>query len=284
MPARVRRTPSARRSACLWRRPLALGPRWPSSAAARAAATRRARLDVLLIHRRHAARGPLGAYGHAGAATPGSTAWPPQACASTRAHAHRAVTLPSHANIFTGRYPSEHGVRDNVVLPLAAEQPTLATRLQARGYRTGAFVGAFPLDSPLRPRRGFDDVRRDVRRRRAAAASGCRAPAATRWPTRPSPGSRKGAGRPFFAWVHVYDPHAPYTPPAPFAAQFRGRPVRRRGRVRRRAARRVLGRRSTPAARTHARGGDGRPRRVAGRARRADARHPRLRVRRCACR
>ena len=66
----------------------------------------------------------------------------------TNAHAHNVVTLPSHVNILTGLYPFQHGVRDNSGFRLAGTFPTLATVLRGAGYATGAFVGAFPLDSP----------------------------------------------------------------------------------------------------------------------------------------
>src|SRR5215218_5175867 len=65
----------------------------------------------------------------------------------TNAHAHNVVTLPSHINILTGLYPFQHGVRDNSGFRLAGSIPTLATVLHGAGYATGAFVGAFPLDS-----------------------------------------------------------------------------------------------------------------------------------------
>ena len=73
-----------------------------------------------------------------------------------QAHAHNVVTLPSHANLLCGRYPLEHGVRDNTGFRFPATQPTLATLLKAGGWHTGAFVSAFPLDSRFGLDRGFD--------------------------------------------------------------------------------------------------------------------------------
>src|SRR5262249_56758060 len=66
------------------------------------------------------------------------------------------VALPSHANILSGRYPIAHGVRDNSGFRFPGDVPTLATLLKARGYRTGAFVSAFPLRSRFGLARGFD--------------------------------------------------------------------------------------------------------------------------------
>ena len=66
------------------------------------------------------------------------------------------LTLPAHSSIFTGRFPPEHGVRDNGGFFLGPEQLTLAEVLKARGYRTGAFVGAYVLDSKWGLNQGFD--------------------------------------------------------------------------------------------------------------------------------
>ncbi len=72
------------------------------------------------------------------------------------AHAHNVVTLPSHANILTGLYPFQNRIRDNEGFALSASIPTAATLLAAAGFRTGAFVGAFPLDSRFGLDRGFE--------------------------------------------------------------------------------------------------------------------------------
>ncbi len=72
------------------------------------------------------------------------------------ARAHVPLTLPSHATIFTGRYPPGTGVHDNGAAPLAASIPTLATVLKSSGYQTAAFVGAFVLDARFGLNRGFD--------------------------------------------------------------------------------------------------------------------------------
>src|SRR5262245_15310869 len=73
-----------------------------------------------------------------------------------RAHASTVVTLPSHANILSGVYPFRHGVRENAGFRFPAGTETLATILHSRGYRTGAFVSAFPLDARFGLTRGFD--------------------------------------------------------------------------------------------------------------------------------
>ncbi|MEM9596601.1 MAG: sulfatase-like hydrolase/transferase [Acidobacteriota bacterium] len=136
-----------------------------------------------------------------------------------RAFAHNTITLPSHANMLTGLYPYQHGVRENVGFRLGEDFPTLATLLADRGYRTGAFVSAFTLDSRYGLDRGFevydDQVDRNhgsqaflVSERRGDAVS----EAALAW-------WREQAGHPRFLWLHLFDPHAPYAPPEPWASK-----------------------------------------------------------------
>jgi len=181
---------------------------------------REAGLDVLLVTIDTLRADALGAYGNARARTPWIDRLAAQGVRFEQAHAHNVVTLPSHANILSGRYPFQHGVRDNAGFRFPNELPTLATRLKLRGYRTGAFVSAFPLDSRFGLDRGFeayDDSFADGKAavefllpERPAAAT---VAAASEW-------MRKGDGRPTFTWVHVYDPHAPYQPSPPFASEF----------------------------------------------------------------
>ena len=77
----------------------------------------------------------------------------------TFAHAHAVVTLPSHASILSGRYPYEHGIRDNTGYRYPASQATAATRLKAAGFATAAFVGGFPLDRRFGLGIGFESLR-----------------------------------------------------------------------------------------------------------------------------
>lgn len=139
------------------------------------------------------------------------------------AHAHTVMTLPSHASILTGLYPFQHGVRDNSGYRVRPGTQTLATRLKALGFVTGAFIGAFPLDSQFGLNQGFgvyDDRLNEVSGPADFVFSERRAPevvdAAMKWV-----GAQQ---RKWFLWVHVYDPHAPYAPPEPFASQYRDAP------------------------------------------------------------
>ncbi len=142
----------------------------------------------------------------------------------TNAHAHNTVTLPSHANILTGLLPYQHGIRDNAGFELDAKHPTVAKFLRQHGYATAAFIGAFPLDARFGLGRDFDvydDKYREGSRPTQFVmderiASEVLAPAARWWSA--SSSQKK------FLWVHLYDPHAPYTPPEPYASEFRDDP------------------------------------------------------------
>jgi len=130
------------------------------------------------------------------------------------------VTLPSHATMLTGLYPFQHGVRHNGTYVLADSFPTLAELLHARGYATGAVLGAFPVDHRFGLAQGFgsyDDrfpprtANEDAAQRPAAEVTRL----ACQWV-----GEHEGG--PFFLWAHYYDPHAPYHPIEPFRSRFTG--------------------------------------------------------------
>ena len=103
----------------------------------------------------------LGSYGGR-ASTPNLDRLAARGARFAFAHAHAVVTLPSHASILTGRYPYEHGIRDNTGYRLADTQATAATRLKAQGFATAAFVGGFPLDRRFGLGVGFDTYDDDL--------------------------------------------------------------------------------------------------------------------------
>ena len=97
----------------------------------------------------------VGSYGYARARTPALDSIARAGVRFEHAYAAAPITLPSHATILSGRYPPGHGSRDNG-LPMSASTPTLATVLHTSGFRTAAFVAAFPLDHQFGLARGFD--------------------------------------------------------------------------------------------------------------------------------
>jgi choline-sulfatase len=140
------------------------------------------------------------------------------------ATAHAPLTLPSHASIFTGRYPPVHGVRDNAGFTLDPALPTLASTLRGAGYRTAAFVSSFVLRASTGLSQGFDLY--DDR----FAGLGSSRLTTSRLERRGPEVAREAARwlatapRPYFLWVHFYDPHAPYDPPPAFASKFPAQP------------------------------------------------------------
>ena len=131
------------------------------------------------------------------------------------------LTVPAHCSLLTGLLPPRHGVRDNAGA-LASRHETLAEVLHARGFRTAAFVSSAILHADRGLAAGFDtyDDRRAAGR---TASGGLQRPAdetveaALSWL-----GDR--TDDPFFLWIHLYDPHAPYDPPEPFRTAYRDNP------------------------------------------------------------
>ncbi len=135
------------------------------------------------------------------------------------------LTLPAHASMFTGGFPPEHGVRDNGGFFLAPEATTLAERLAARGYRTGAFVGAYVLDSKWGLDQGFERYADDFDLSKVKALSlGNVSRRADAVVDLALPWLAQVASERFFAWLHFYDAHAPYDAPAPHGERYAAQP------------------------------------------------------------
>ena len=164
----------------------------------------------------------IGAFGYGAAETPHLDRLAARGARFARAQAPVPLTGPSHASLFTGQYPPVHGVRDNVTFSLDDRHPTLAARLKARGYRTAAFVAAYPVAADFGFARGFDEFHEDLHESPVPGQGAERpgnevADQFIAWLEKPAPA-------PFFAWVHLYDPHAPYAPPPPYRERFAARP------------------------------------------------------------
>jgi len=137
----------------------------------------------------------------------------------SRAFANTSTTLPSHANILLGVTPNYHGVHENLNFIVSEELLTLAEHLKNNGYATGAFVGAYPLDSRFGLSQGFDIYDDNYSRihtvnfttlERSAEAV---IKGALEW--------LQGRRSPWFLWIHCWDPHTPYEPPEPFKTQYK---------------------------------------------------------------
>jgi arylsulfatase A-like enzyme/Tfp pilus assembly protein PilF len=184
-----------------------------------AVGTRAARPPIVLITIDTLRADRLGSYGSTRGLTPSLDAFAREATRFTAATSQVPLTLPSHATILTGLHPARHGVRTNDGFRLSPLAPTLAAALKSAGYATAAFVGGYPLRRSSGLSRGFDRYDDEFLNAPGAIerSAGAVVESAEAWIDR-------NAAQPFFAWIHLFDPHSPYTPPAPFAAAHRGSP------------------------------------------------------------
>jgi len=168
------------------------------------------RPNILLITLDTTRADRIGCYGYQQALTPTLDALAAEGVLFERAYVTAPLTLPSHASLFTGLYPQEHGLINNAIGRLDNGIPTLAETLRRSGYDTSAFVGSFVLDAKFGLNRGFktyDDEMTEadthgnaLHRQRDGQQVVDRA---VKWLSR----SRSA---PFLCWVHLYDAHFPY--------------------------------------------------------------------------
>ncbi len=166
----------------------------------------------------------LACYGYSGVKTPTLDALAGRGVLFEQCAAASPLTLPSHATIMTGMYPTYHGVRVNGNTAVSESQTTLAEVFSGRGYDTGAFIAAFVLDGRWGLNQGFKhyDDSFDLKKYKQIDLGAVQKPGnevmdeALAW-------LEKAKAAPFFAWIHLYDPHSPYEPPEPFRSEY-GRP------------------------------------------------------------
>ncbi len=206
------------------------GPRGSSSGSGGVLAAGSASgFNVLVVTLDTARADRIGAYGYAQAETPVMDALAAGGLLYADAVSHSPLTRPAHASMFTGLTPPEHGVRYNGGDILTQDNVTLAEILKKQDYDTAAFIGAFVLDARFGLGQGFDYY--DAEMRLATGVPFGHSPtaldlrpanvvtdAALKWL------AARDTQRPFFAWVHYFDPHEPYDPPSPYAERFRDRP------------------------------------------------------------
>lgn len=166
----------------------------------------------------------LPAYGYQGVRTPALDRFRADAILFSRAYSHVPLTFPSHATMFTGLMPAENGVRDNVGYTLdGTKHKTIPLLLKEKGYATGAAVSSYVLRRETGMGALFDWYDDKTEGRRGAGMGELQRPGsqtvevATRW-------IDSQAENPFFFFLHLYEPHAPYEPPEPHRSAYRDRP------------------------------------------------------------
>lgn len=163
----------------------------------------------------------IGCYGFGGIETPTIDMFADRGVRFENCTAATPLTLPSHTTILTGTLPPFHGVRDNGGFIAPAELVTAAEFYKERGFATAAFVGAYVLDSKWGLNQGFDYYfdQFDLSRFEKISLANVQRPGsevmdeALRW-------LETKSGTPFFAWIHLYDPHTPYEPPSPYRERY----------------------------------------------------------------
>ncbi len=167
----------------------------------------------------------VGCYGFSQGETPTMDLFAARGVRFERCTSQTPLTLPSHTTIMTGTFPPFHGVRDNGGFIVPPELTTMAELFKGRGYTTAAFVGAYVLDSKWGLNQGFDYYfdQFDLSRFEKISLANVQRPGgevmdeALRWLE-----TKKDA--PFFAWIHLYDPHTPYEPPSPYKEKYAKHP------------------------------------------------------------
>ena len=143
----------------------------------------------------------------------------------TQARTVAPLTLPAHASMMTGLWPIRHSARANTLTALPDDALTLAEMAQEGGVSTAAFVAASVLDRSLGIAQGFEAYDQPPRPQQISVT--------THFPERPANEVLEAAttwlaardrGRPFFLWVHFFDPHFPYAPPQDAKMQAGGQP------------------------------------------------------------
>lgn len=163
----------------------------------------------------------LACYGYPDVRTPNLDSLARRGVLFEQAATNSPLTLPAHCSILTGMYPTYHGVRINGNTALNEEQMTIAEVLSAQGYQCGAFIGAFVLDGRWGLKQGFQhyDDHFDLKKYKHIDLGAVQRPgnevidAALDW-------LDEQKSTPFFAWIHLYDPHTPYEPPEPYLSEY----------------------------------------------------------------
>lgn len=162
----------------------------------------------------------LPAYGYGGVATPAIDGFRRDAVLFETAISHVPLTLPSHSSMLTGLLPPDHGVRVNLGYTLASDRLPFAPRLlQAAGYATGAGVSTYVLRAETGIGKGFEFFEDEIEYQPSENWAGYQRPGKVTL-ERTLPWLRTASGKPFFLFFHLYEPHAPYSPPEPYKSRY----------------------------------------------------------------
>jgi arylsulfatase A-like enzyme/Tfp pilus assembly protein PilF len=195
----------------------------PQTAKSAQLAKSRPKPNVILITIDTLRADHVGCYGAQAVRTPTLDGLAGDGVVFERAISQVPLTWPSHAVILTGTYPFQNGVQDFTGQPLAPQFRSVAQAFKQAGYATGAVVSAFVLDRSWGLGRGFDfyddAFSAETFQKKEIGLVDRRAEEsvnhALAW-------LKKTPRRPFFLWLHLYDPHNPYDPPEPYRTDYKG--------------------------------------------------------------
>jgi choline-sulfatase len=213
--SRVGRASQARLSAAIGALIVIAGLAW---AGWRWFATPSTRGPIILISIDTLRADHLPIYGYKKVRTPNIDALAADSVVFNHAYSHVPETLPAHTSILSGELPYEHGVRDNVGFTVKPGQWLIQRALHDRGWPTGGFVSAYVLRKATGIGQGFDLYDSDM-----PATSGELGVGAVQRPGAETLAAAmkwldaRDVSKPFFLFVHFYEPHKPYAPPARYA-------------------------------------------------------------------
>jgi arylsulfatase A-like enzyme/Flp pilus assembly protein TadD len=159
----------------------------------------------------------IGAYGYPAAETPNLDGLAANGILFENCYAPVPITLPAHCSLFTGRYPLAHRVRGNGTYLLKPGEITLAEKMKEQGFQTYALIASFVLMAKFGLNQGFD-LYDDSLQPDEILTNFFSEIKADQVYTRFHhwfENSRSPREK-FFAWIHFYDPHLPYNPPAKY--------------------------------------------------------------------
>jgi choline-sulfatase len=186
-------------------------------------AVHRSHPNVLLVTIDTVRADHVGCYGYSQIHTPTLDRLAHDGVVFERAFSQVPLTWPSHTAILTGTYPYQNGVEDFTGKPLDPQFRSVTQAFQHSGYVTGAVVSSYVLDRAWGLGRGFDfyddafapDQFRTKDIGLVERKAGESVSHAIEWLSKSTL-----THRPFFLWLHLYDPHSPYDPPEPFHTEY----------------------------------------------------------------
>jgi arylsulfatase A-like enzyme/Flp pilus assembly protein TadD len=163
----------------------------------------------------------LPAYGYRGVETPNLDALRQDSILFENAYSQVPLTLPSHTAIMTGLLPPQNGVRDNLGYALGPGPATLAGALKEKGYATGGAVSSIVLSHATGVARGFDFYEDNIEPSKMSQSISRVQRSGNDTQALLAEWIAGHSGKPFFAFLHLFEPHSPYEPPEPYLSRYK---------------------------------------------------------------